>query len=142
MSIWYEEDEPIQPFQDVTKMTGSELIQAMYEVDDDRKDLSKHVLRRQKNVWSDEDNYMMDQMNKWAKMVFDELQKRGQEKRKNLNTGPSQQGQSALTDKESLSSTSNQSKQDEQHRQGRREGEQDGKACGAAQQLQSPCCSG
>jgi hypothetical protein len=106
---WYDELDPIEPFQDVSKMTISQLNQAMYEVDDDRKELSRDVRRYKKGIWSDEDNHMMEQMNKWARMVIDEIWRRGEEKRKNLNNAASENQQSALGDKESLSSTSNQS---------------------------------
>jgi len=113
MGDWYNSDEePIEPFTDVTTLTGRQLNQALYDVDDERKDLSRHVRRRQGGVWTKEDNEMMDQMNKWAKMVFDELLKRSKEHEEpaeNLNPKASEKEESALGDKESLSSTSNQS---------------------------------
>jgi hypothetical protein len=138
MGDWYDADEDfVVPYTDVTTLTDRQLMQAMYDVDDERKDLSRYVRRRQGGVWTKDDDEQMESMNKWAKMVWDEILKRGEEERKNLKSAASEKEEARLTDKESLSSTSNQSKQDEQHRQGRREGEQDGKACGAEEQVQS-----
>ncbi len=104
----YEDEEPIETFQDVTTMTNSHLKQAMDEIHDDRKYLSRKVRKHTKGVWSEDDVYMMEQMNKWAKMVFDELMRRSDEQAKKLKLVKSAPKESALWDKESLSSTSNQ----------------------------------
>jgi hypothetical protein len=77
----YEDEEP---FQDITMMTNSHLKQAMDEIHDDRKYLSRKVRKHTNGVWSEEDAYMMEQMNKWAKMVFDELMRRSDEQAKKL----------------------------------------------------------
>ena len=113
MGDWYDYDEePVVPFTDVTTLTDRQLGQAMYDVDDERKDLSRYVRRRQGGVWTKDDDEMMERMNKWARMVMDEIIKRSKEREEpaeNLNSKASEKSQSALGDKESLSSTSNQS---------------------------------
>jgi hypothetical protein len=113
MGDWYAEDEePIEPFTDVTTLTGRQLNQAMYDVDDERKDLSRYVRRHQGGVWTKDDEHMMENMNKWARMVMDEIIKRSKEPEEpaeNLNPKASEKQEPALGDKESLSSTSNQS---------------------------------
>jgi len=113
MGDWYDfDEEPVIPFTDVTTLTGRQLSQALYDVDDERKDLSRYVRRRQGGVWTKDDDEMMDQMNKWARMVMDEIIRRSKEPEEpaeNLNSAASEKQESALGDKESLSSTSNQS---------------------------------
>lgn len=106
MSYHYEENDEIEPFQDVLILTSSELQQAQWEVDQDRKDLSRSV-RRKGGTWSDTDMKMMDSMDRWAKMVLDELLRRGEEQRKKLNSNSAEISSVHLQDKESLSSTRN-----------------------------------
>lgn len=134
MGDWYDfDEEPIQPFTDVTTLTGRQLGQALYDVDEERKYHSRYVRKHHGGVWTEEDDEMMASMNKWARMVFDEIMKRSKEREaakgkevkkdegddeeakeaeepaENLNPKASEKQEPALGDKESLSSTSNQS---------------------------------
>ncbi len=113
MGEWYDfDEEPVQPFTDVTTLTGRQLSQALYDVDDERKDLSRYVRRHQGGVWTKDDDEQMESMNKWARMIVDEMIRRSkerQEQKENLNPKASEKQEPALGDKESLSSTSNQS---------------------------------
>jgi hypothetical protein len=136
MGDWYDfDEEPVVPFTDVTTLTGRQLSQALYDVDDERKYHSRYVRKHHGGVWTEEDDEMLASMNKWARMVFDEIMKRSREREtakgeegekekeddegaeeakeseepaENLNPKASEKEQSALGDKESLSSTSNQ----------------------------------
>ncbi len=113
MGDWYDfDEEPVIPFTDVTTLTGRQLEQALYDVDEERKYHSRYVRKHHGGVWTEEDNEMMASMNKWAKMVFDEIMKRCKEReeaKEKLKPTASEKEQVHLEDKESLSSTSNQS---------------------------------
>jgi hypothetical protein len=93
---YYQDEEPIEPFTDITTLTNRQLSQAMYEIDDDRKYLCRKVRKHTKGIWSDEDAYMMEQMNKWAKIVFDERMKGSDEQAKKLKLIKSDMTESAL----------------------------------------------
>lgn len=62
---------------EVSQMTSDELSEAMEDVDYDRR---KHCVRLRGRVWTEEDQAMHDNMDKWALLVWNEIRRRSAEK--------------------------------------------------------------